>query len=84
MANVKLDFHVEGLNEIMKSGEMQGLISQAAGQIASAAGNGFAVEPVHNINFIAISRVYAKSYAARKICKEDGNYLRKIAGGVSI
>ena len=84
MADVKFDFDVRGLNEVMKSSEMHSLSSSAAGQIAAAAGDGFAIEPVHNISFIAISRVYAKSFKAKKKCREDPNYLQKIAGGCHI
>lgn len=67
----------------MKSGEMQGILNNAANQIAGMCGDGFAVESAHPISFVAIASVRAETFAAkRKNSKE--NTILKATGSVRI
>lgn len=64
MSKIKFELDLRGLNELMKSGEMQGVLNAAAAQIASAAGEGHEVEAAHPIRFVAIASVRAVTYDA--------------------
>lgn len=83
MGNVRFKLNLPGLNELMKSAAMQGVLNSAAASISAAAGNGYEVETAHNINFIAIASVRAATGKARKDCNENKT-LQKAAGGVRI
>lgn len=83
MAKTQFKFNLKGLNELMKSGEMQRILNSAAKQIASAAGDGYEVEEAHNISFIAIASVNAATYEAIRDNSEN-NTLLKAAGSVKI
>lgn len=83
MADVKFKFNLSGLNELMKSPEMQSILNDAAQRIAGASGPGYEAEPAHPIRFIAIASAYAGSYKARKDNSEN-NTLLKIADSVKI
>lgn len=83
MSRLTFKLNLPGLNELMKSGEMQAVLNGAAAQIAGAAGDGFEVEAAHPISFVAIASVRAATYEARKINSKD-NTLEKAAGGVRI
>lgn len=83
MGNVKFKLNLPGLNELMKSAAMQGVLNSAASAIAGSAGKGYEVETAHNINFIAIASVKAATREARKDCNEN-NALLKAAGGVRV
>lgn len=58
--NVKFKLNLPGLNELMKSAEMQEALIEAGQAVASAAGDDYAAE-VHTANWIAISNVYPNS-----------------------
>lgn len=81
--DVEFKLNMKGLNELMKSGPMQGILNDAAGKIASAAGEGFEVEPAHPISFIAIASVYAATREAKKACSDE-KALENAMGGVSL
>lgn len=83
MAKVKFKFNLAGLNELMKSGEMQSIINDAAARIAGAAGEGYEIEPAHPIGYIAIGSVYAADWDAVRDNSEN-NTLQKAAGSVRI
>lgn len=83
MGNVRFVLNLPGLNELMKSAAMQGVLNTAASSIATSAGKGFEVEAAHSINFIGIASVKAVTREARKACNEN-NTLLKAAGSVSI
>lgn len=64
MANdVKFKLNLPGLNELMKSGEMQSALLEAGNAVANNAGAEYAAE-VHIANWIAISNVYPDSKKA--------------------
>ena len=67
MANpkIKVKLNMPGLNEIMKSPEMQSHLEAAGQAVANAAGEGYGVR-VHVANFVAIANVYPDSKEAAK------------------
>lgn len=83
MSKVKFVLNLPGLNELMKSGEMQAALNSAARQIAGSAGDGYEVETAHPISFVAIASVRAATSAARRENSET-NSLLKAAGGVRL
>lgn len=80
---IRFKLNLAGLNQLMKSGEMQAVLNSAAGQIAGAAGDGYEVETAHPISFVAIASVRAATYEARKENSEN-NTLLKAAGGARV
>lgn len=64
MSKIKFKLNLRGLNDLMKSGEMQAVLNDAAGRIAAAAGEGHEVEAAHPISFVAIASVRAATYDA--------------------
>lgn len=83
MADAKFKLNLSGLNELMKSAEMQEALNSAASQIANAAGDGYEVEAAHPISFVSIAAVHARSFKARRENSEN-NILLKAAGGVKL
>lgn len=83
MSDVRFKLSLKGLNELMKSPEMQGVLNDAAQKIAGAAGDGYEVEAAHPIRFVAIASVRAATFRARRDNSEH-NTLEKAAGGVRI
>lgn len=83
MAKVKFKLDLSGLNQLMKSSEMQAVLNSAANQIAAAAGDGYEVETAHAISFIGIAAVHATTIEAKKDNSEN-NTLLKAAGGVKL
>lgn len=81
--NVKFKLNLPGLQEVMKSGEMQQIIDSAAGAIANAAGPGYDAESAHPIGFVAIASVYAGDFKA-KLDNSRNKTLQKAAGSVKI
>ena len=74
--------NIGGLNELMKSGEMQAHLQQAGQAVASAAGGDCGVR-VHQASFVAIANVYPDSKeAAEKNYKE--NTLLKALGSAGL
>ena len=56
--------NLKGLNELMKSPEMQGVLNTAAAQIQAQAGDGYEVESAHPISFVAIASVRTGNFKA--------------------
>lgn len=82
MANVEFELNIGGLQEIMKSGEMQSALSKAGAAVANAAGGDFGYR-VHTASFVALCNVYPESKeAAKKNYKT--NALLKAAGSVGL
>ena len=82
-SDVRFKLDLRGLNALMKSGEMQGILNSAAGQIAGRAGDGYETEAAHPISFVAIGSVRAASWEARRDNNKNAT-LEKAAGGVRI
>ena len=81
--NVKFELNLAGLNALMKSEEMQGVLNQAADKIAAAAGDGYEVEAAHPIRYIGIASVRPASREAYRDNLEN-NTLLKAAGSVKL
>lgn len=83
MANrVKFKLNLPGLNELMKSPEMQDALLEAGQAVAQAAGSDYAAE-VHTASWIAISNVYPDSKTAAHENFKD-NTLLKAIGSVGL
>lgn len=83
MANdVKFKLNLPGLNELMKSQEMQNALLEAGQAVATSAGSDYAAE-VHTVNWIAISNVYPDS---KRAANENfrHNTLLKALGSVGL
>ena len=84
MANVNFELNMQGLNEIMKSQEMQECLKQAGQAVAQRAGEGFEVD-VHNADYTAVCYVDAKSQEAVRECYEDNTLLKALgSSGLSM
>jgi hypothetical protein len=82
MANVEFELNLSGLQEIMKSGEMQSALSEAGAAVAQAAGGDYAYR-VHTASFVSLCNVYPDSKEAAKENYET-NSLLKAAGAVGL
>lgn len=83
MANrVKFKLNLPGLNELMKSPEMQDALLEAGQAVAQSAGSDYAAE-VHTASWIAISNVYPDSKQAAHENFKD-NTLLKAIGSVGL
>lgn len=83
MANkVKFKLNLPGLNELMKSPEMQDALLEAGQAVAQSAGSDYAAE-VHTASWIAISNVYPDSKKAAHENFKD-NTLLKAIGSVGL
>ena len=94
MAKVDFKLNLRGLNELMKSAEMQGVLNDAAGQIATFANanaspnikearGGYEIEPAHPIQYVAVASVKAANFAAR-LDNSKHNTLEKAVGSVKL
>lgn len=81
--DVVFKLNLSGLNEIMKSGQMQSIVNSAAQQALGALGEGYEMESAHPISFIAIASVRASTYKAKLENNRDQTILKAI-GGVKI
>lgn len=78
MSNVEFELNLKGLNELMKSPEMQNCLKEAGEAVAQRAGEGFEVD-VHNADFAAVCYVDAKSKEAVKASFEDNTLLKALS-----
>jgi len=81
--SVKFELNLRGLNDLMKSPEMQAVQNGALQQVAAQLGDGFEVETSHAIGFVAIGSVRPTTYAARLAQNQD-EVINKAFGGVRI
>lgn len=82
MADVKFELDLQGLNELMKSEEMQTILEDASARAASIAGDGFG----HRVgigSYTAIGNVFAENAAAASKCYKH-NHLLKALGRVRV
>ena len=71
MSKVEFELNLSGLNELMKSGEMESALKTAGRAVANAAGSDFGVR-VWQHPYVAIANVYPDSKeAAIKNAKEN-------------
>lgn len=76
------ELNLPGLNELMKSPEMQAVLTQAGNAVASAAGGDYGVR-THVASFVAIANVYPNSAKAAKDNFES-NTLVKALGAAGL
>ncbi len=81
-SNVKFELNLPGLNELMKSGEMQSILDAAGSAVASSAGSGYG-HRTHVASFVAICNVYPETKEAAKKNYED-NTLVKALGSAGL
>ena len=79
---VEVELNLTGLNELMKSSEMQSALQTAGNAVAQAAGKDYACQ-VDVINWIAIANVYPNSKEAAHENFES-NSLLKAVGSVGL
>ena len=65
MAKVKFKLNLKGLNELMKSEEMQNILEETGKRVAKNAGKDYGTR-VHLASFVAIANVYPDSKEAAK------------------
>lgn len=82
MDNVKFELNLAGLNELMKSSEMQSVLESAASQAVGNAGGGYGSR-VHVANWVAIANVYPTTRQAAKD-NLDNNTLLRAVGSVHV
>jgi len=81
--DVVFKLNLAGLNELMKSPEMQAIENSALAQVAAQLGDEFEVESSHPIGFVAIGSVRAKTYKAR-LAQNKTKVIDKAFGGVKV
>ena len=82
MANVKVVLNLKGINELMKSKEIQGALHEAGQAVAQVAGEGYE-SSTHLASFVAIENVYAATEDAY-FHELKHNELLKAAGAVGL
>lgn len=86
MSDVKIELNLRGINEVMKSPEIQAAVQAAGEAVASAAsgmsGEAFAAQ-THLANWVAIANVYPDSAKAARSNFRD-NTLVKAVGAAGI
>lgn len=76
---VRFELNLPGLNELMKSSEMQSALQAAGNAVAKAAGGDYGVN-VHTANWVAITNVYPNSKDAAKENAENNTLLKGLSG----
>ena len=82
MSNVEFELDLAGLNELMKSPEMEAALESAGEAVANAAGSEYG-HRVHQATFVAICNVYPDSEEAARE-NFDENTLLKALGQVGL
>lgn len=79
MADVEFKLNLVGLNELMKSSEMQAHLEVASARVADMAGKGFG-HRVGVASFTAIGNVFAENKEAAKQAYKDNTLLKALGG----
>lgn len=81
---VKFELNLAGLNELMKSSEMQGALEAAGSAVANNAGGDYGVR-VHQASYVAIANVYPDSKQAAAENYKENTLLKALgASGLSM
>lgn len=79
---VEFELNLPGLNELMKSVEMQAILRQAGESVAQASGEGYECK-VKEASFVALAKIYpTTTHAARSNAKH--NTLLKALGATGL
>lgn len=83
MSKVKVELNLAGINELMKSGEVQEHLQKAGDAVASAAGSDYAAT-THLASWVAITNVFPNSRKAAHENFKDNTLLKAVgAAGLS-
>lgn len=77
MSNTEFELNLAGLNELMKSSEMQAHLETASARVAELAGNDFG-HRVGVASFAAIGNVFAENKKAAKKAYKDNTLLKAL------
>ena len=75
----KFELNLPGLNELMKSSEMQAILSEKGSEVAKRAGDGYAYR-THVADFVAITNVYPDTKEAAKDNYTNNTLLKALNG----
>lgn len=82
--NVRFELNLQGLNELMKSSEMQSALMTAGNAVAKSAGKEYAVR-VHEASWVAIANVYPNSKDSAKDNASNNTLLKGLgSAGLSM
>ena len=74
---VEFELNLKGLNDLMKSEEMQGALMEYGNKVSMNAGSEYGTR-VHVANFVAIANVYPDSKAAAKDNYKNNTLLKAL------
>lgn len=77
MANVDFQLNLPGLNELMKSSEMQAHLSRAGAAVAGAAGGDYD-HRTYVINFVAVENIFPNSEEAMRDNMRNNTLLKAL------
>lgn len=77
MAKVKFKLDINGLRQLMKSGEMQSYLDSMGAKVASQAGDGYGYR-THVADYVAITNVFPDSEEAAKENYENNTLLKAL------
>ncbi len=78
MADVKFELNLQGLNELMKSSEMQAALDAAGERVRSAAGDGYETSS-RTGHFIGFCNIYPATKEAAKDNSENNTLLKALS-----
>lgn len=81
-SKVKIELNLKGINEMMKSPEMQEILSNEGMRVASIAGDDYSSR-VHTADYIAIANVYATTPEARKDNLKNNTLLKAVGSAAA-
>lgn len=79
MSKVRFELNLAGLNELMKSTEMQSILDKYGSQVASRAGDDYGYR-THVADFVAICNVFPDSKEAARDNYKNNTLLKALHG----
>ena len=83
MSDVKVKLNLAGVNELMRSPEIQAALTEAGKTVAKSADGGTYEARTHLASYVAITNVYPADKKAAKANRKD-NTLLKAVGAVGL
>lgn len=87
MSKADFELNLPGLNQLMKSGEMQSILSEKGQRVLASANASAMVKDARysvdtkTINWIAVTTVRADNAEATRDCLENNTLLKSLGGG---
>lgn len=78
MANVEFKLNLQGLNELMKSPEMQAVLDEAGDRVCAIAGDGY-VTSSRTGNYIGFCNIYPDDSKAAKDNSQNNTLLKALS-----